>query len=109
MKVYSQKIIFIGMYTQTSIYVGTELKRNILRFGKWRLLILLFIICIIANIGAYQKNYCTLCINSIMYLNTLKVKYIQLYEQLLHRFECMLMQLEILLKGYLQIPLLPPC
>ena len=46
-------------------------------------------------------------INSILYINTWKVKYINLYEQLIHRLEIYTNEIRILSKGYLPILMLP--
>ena len=50
---------------------------------------------------------CTLCNKCYFYIDTLKVKYINLHEVCIHRLEMYARAIRMIPKGYLPIPILP--
>ena len=56
----------------------------------------------------HQDGVSHYAINSILFLTTIREKYVRMYERFLEQLEMYAMAIRIILKGYLPISLLPP-
>ena len=55
-----------------------------------------------------EEGACTFALNSILYLTTVREKYIKMYERFIEELKTYLKAIRILSKGYLPMYLLPP-